>query len=89
MKYGFQRYGIFSRSPIVMPKIQVNGVNGYLKIPISDAVVYVQSSLHNKVKILHPRAASLSEWKVNGYMFRGTSIADLEGNYLIIEQYKE
>jgi hypothetical protein len=85
---GFYFWAMFSPSQIEMPAMHATGVKDYLNLPLPNTVKFVQGTMPNR-KILQPQFAFSSEWETNGQTFQGTLIRSLNGDYLVVEQFRK
>lgn len=87
--YEFYAWGVFSPAPIAMPAMKAPGVKNYLNLPLDGgAVKFVQGMMRGR-KIGQPQYVFGSEWEKSGYVFRGTLIRTAQGDYLVIEQFRQ
>ena len=85
---GFYFWGLYSERPISMPVMSAPGVKDYLKLPLESSLKYVQGEMPGR-KIRQPQIALGSSWETNGYIFRGTLIRSPQGDYLVIERFRQ
>lgn len=86
--YDFYEWAVFAPSAVEMPLTRAPGVTDYLKLPLEDTVRFVQERMQKRV-IFKPLSAFGSEWKTNNHSFRGTCVRASQGDYLVIEQFRE
>lgn len=85
---GFYIWGLCSERPISMPVISAPGFKDYRKLPLESSLKYVQDEMHGR-KIRQPQIALGSSWVTNGYIFSGTLIRSPQGDYLVIERFRQ
>ena len=85
--HGFYTWNLFSPIEIKMPITEAPGVKDYVNLPIDDTLRLIKTRMP-MIKVTQPRVAFCSEWISKNYKYRGTLLRSPQGDYLIIEQFR-